>query len=49
VTINIPGNTPFEAPKTGASGTSAMVFGGLLSSGLVLWRKRREIMSLILA
>ncbi len=49
VTINIPGNTPFEAPKTGASGTSAMVFGGLLSSGLMLWRKRREIMSLILA
>jgi uncharacterized repeat protein (TIGR01451 family)/LPXTG-motif cell wall-anchored protein len=47
VTVTIPGGTTFVAPKTGSSATSAAVFAGLLTSGFVAYRKRRQIMSFI--
>ena len=49
VTVTVPGfsSIPFIAPKTGSSGTSAAVFAGLLTSGFVAFRKRRELMNLI--
>ncbi|MCC7356221.1 MAG: DUF11 domain-containing protein [Candidatus Doudnabacteria bacterium] len=49
VTVNVPGTSTFVAPKTGSSGTSAAVFAGLLTSGFVLYRKRQQLFSFILA
>jgi uncharacterized repeat protein (TIGR01451 family)/fimbrial isopeptide formation D2 family protein len=49
IVINIPGKTVFEAPKTGAAGTSAAVFAGLFTSGFVIFRKRAALLKLILA
>ena len=49
VTVNVPGTSTFVAPKTGSSGTSAAVFAGLLTSGFVLYRKRQQLLSLVLA
>lgn len=49
VTVNVPGTSTFVAPKTGSSGTSAAVFAGLITSGFVLYRKRQQLLSLILA
>ncbi len=49
VTVNVPGTSTYVAPKTGNSGTSAAVFAGLLTSGFVLYRKREQLLSLILA
>ncbi len=50
VTINVgsvQGEAIFIAPKTGAAGTSAAVFAGLLTSGFVAFRKRRSLLKLI--
>jgi LPXTG-motif cell wall-anchored protein len=49
VTVTVPGfsSIPFIAPKTGSSGTSAAVFAGLLTSGFVAFRKRRQLLNLI--
>ncbi len=52
VTINIgaaQGVATFVAPRTGASGESAAVFGGLLAGGFALLRYRRALYSLIFA
>lgn len=49
IVINIPGKEVFEAPKTGAAGTSAAVFAGLITSGFVLLRKGRAIVKFISA
>jgi uncharacterized repeat protein (TIGR01451 family) len=49
IVINIPGTTVFEAPKTGAAGTSAAVFAGLITSGFIAFKKRSALLKLILA
>jgi LPXTG-motif cell wall-anchored protein len=52
VTVNIgsaPGVVTYTAPKTGAAETSAVVFAGLVTSGFVLFRKRRQLMNFIFA
>jgi uncharacterized repeat protein (TIGR01451 family)/fimbrial isopeptide formation D2 family protein len=49
VVINVPGNVVFEAPKTGAAGTSAAVFAGLITAGFVTLRKGRSILKFIFA
>jgi uncharacterized repeat protein (TIGR01451 family)/LPXTG-motif cell wall-anchored protein len=49
VTVNVPGKAVYIAPKTGSSGMSAVVFAGLLTSGFVAVRKRRQLMGMIFA
>ncbi len=49
VVVDVPGKTGFIAPKTGSSGVSATVFAGLLTSGFVAFRKRRQLQNLIFA
>lgn len=49
VIINVPGKTVYEAPKTGAAGTSAVVFAGLLTAGAVLVRRGKDIFGFIFA
>lgn len=49
VVINIPGKQVFEAPKTGAAGTSAAVFAGLITAGFVVLRNGRSIVKFISA
>ncbi len=49
VTINIPGNIVYEAPKTGAAATSAAVFAGLLTAGAVVVRRGKDILGFIFA
>ncbi len=49
VVINIPGKVIHQAPKTGAAGTSAAVFAGLLTAGFVTLRKSRSILNFIKA
>lgn len=50
VTINVGsvlGESIFVAPKTGASGTSAGIFAGLVTAGFVAFRKRQWLSKLI--
>jgi uncharacterized repeat protein (TIGR01451 family)/fimbrial isopeptide formation D2 family protein/LPXTG-motif cell wall-anchored protein len=50
VTVNVgsvQGVATFVAPKTGAAGTSAAVFAGLITAGFLGFRKRRELKKLI--
>lgn len=49
VTVTVPGTTVLVPPKTGSAGTSAAVFAGLFTTGFVVFKKRRQLMSLILA
>ncbi len=49
VVINVHGTRVYQAPKTGAAGTSAAVFAGLVTAGFVLVRKRKGILSFIFA
>lgn len=49
VIINVPGERVYEAPTTGAAGASAAGFAGLVTSGFVLVRNRRNIFKLIFA
>ncbi len=49
VTITIPGNIVYEAPKTGAAATSAAVFAGLLTAGAVVVRRGKDIFNFIFA
>ncbi len=49
IVINIPGKQVFEAPKTGAAGTSAAVFAGLITAGVAVLRKGRSIVKFISA
>jgi LPXTG-motif cell wall-anchored protein len=46
---SMPGVATPVAPKTGSAATSAAIFAGLMTSGFVVYRKRREVMNLILA
>lgn len=47
VVINVPGKVIYNAPKTGAAGTSAAAFAGLVTAGFVVARKRGSIMKFI--
>lgn len=49
VIIKVPGKIVYEAPKTGAAGTSAGIFAGLLTAGFVIARKRDSILKFIFA
>lgn len=49
IVINVPGTIVYEAPKTGAAGTSAVAFAGLVTAGFVVARKRKSIFKLIFA
>ncbi len=49
VTINIPGKTVFEAPKTGTAATSAGVFAGLITMAFVAVRRGKDILNYIFA
>ncbi len=48
IVINVPGKTVYEAPTTGAAGTSAGIFAGLLTAGFVIARKRDSILKFVL-
>jgi uncharacterized repeat protein (TIGR01451 family)/fimbrial isopeptide formation D2 family protein len=50
VVINVPGNIVYEAPKTGvagAAGVSAVAFAGLLTAGVAVVRRGRDILKFI--
>jgi uncharacterized repeat protein (TIGR01451 family) len=49
VTINIPGNIVFVAPRTGVDGVSATAFAGFLVMGFAAVMKRKALLSLLLA
>lgn len=49
IVIKVPGKTVYEAPKTGAAGTSAAAFAGLVTAGFVVARKRDSILKFIFA
>jgi uncharacterized repeat protein (TIGR01451 family) len=49
IVINVPGKIVYEAPKTGAAGTSAVAFAGLVTAGFVIARKRGSILKFIFA
>lgn len=49
VVINVPGTVVYTAPQTGAAGTSAVAFAGLLTAGFVIARKRGSILKFIFA
>ncbi len=49
IVINVPGKIVFVPPVTGAAGTSAGIFAGLLTAGFVVVRKRDSILKFILA
>ncbi len=49
IVINVPGIVVYQAPKTGAAGTSAGIFAGLLTAGFVVARKRGSILKFIFA
>lgn len=47
IVINVPGNVIFVPPVTGAAGTSAAAFAGLITAGFVIARKRGSILKFI--
>lgn len=47
VMITVPGEKVYEAPKTGAAGTTAAGFAGLVTAGIVALRNRRWLYSQI--
>jgi uncharacterized repeat protein (TIGR01451 family) len=47
VSITIPGQTQFVAPKTGSGTTSAITFSGIMTAGFMIWRKRKTLFDLI--
>lgn len=47
IVINVPGEKVYHAPKTGAAGTSAVTFAGLVTAGFVVLRKRNSILKFI--
>ncbi len=49
IVINVPGKVVYQAPKTGAAGTSAATFAGLVTAGFVVMRKRGSILKFIFA
>jgi uncharacterized repeat protein (TIGR01451 family) len=49
IVINVPGQVIYQAPKTGAAGTSAAAFAGLITAGFVVARKRGSILKFIFA
>lgn len=49
IVINVPGQVVYQAPKTGAAGTSAAAFAGLITAGFVVARKRGSILKFIFA
>ncbi len=49
IVINIPGEKIYEAPKTGAAGTAAASFAGLITAGAVAFRNRRSLYKAIFA
>jgi uncharacterized repeat protein (TIGR01451 family) len=49
VVIRVPGKIIYQAPTTGAAGTSAVVFAGLVTAGFVVLRKRNSLAKLIFA
>lgn len=49
VIVNVPGGTIYHAPTTGAAGTSAVAFAGLLTAGFVAVVKRNALLKLIFA
>lgn len=49
IVINVPGEKVYQAPKTGAAGTSAVTFAGLVTAGFVVMRKRNSIFKFIFA
>ncbi len=49
VVINVPGKIVYQAPTTGAAGTSAAAFAGLVTAGFVIARKRGSILKFIFA
>ncbi len=49
IVINVPGNKVYVPPVTGAAGTSAAAFAGLVTAGFVVARKRNSILKFIFA
>lgn len=49
ILINVPGDTIYVPPVTGAAGTSAVAFAGLVTAGFVVARKRNSIFKFIFA
>ncbi len=49
VVITVPGQTIYEAPKTGSAATSAAVFAGLVTAGAVAVRRGKDILGFIFA
>jgi uncharacterized repeat protein (TIGR01451 family) len=49
VIVNVPGTYVYVAPTTGAAGTSAAAFAGLLTVGFIAFRKRTSIFKFISA
>ncbi len=49
IVINVPGKAVYHAPSTGAAGTSAAAFAGLVTAGFVIARKRDSILKFIFA
>jgi uncharacterized repeat protein (TIGR01451 family) len=49
VIITVPGEKVYQAPTTGAAGTSAAAFAGLVTAGFVLVRNRGSLLKFLLA
>lgn len=49
IVINVPGNVIYVPPTTGAAGTSAVAFAGMITAGFVIARKRNSILKFIFA
>ena len=47
IVLNVPGKVVYTAPKTGAAGTSAAAFAGLVTAGFVVARKRGSILKFL--
>lgn len=47
VVVYIPGQLTYKAPKTGVDSNSAFAFGGLVTAGFALFRKRQLVMKAI--
>jgi uncharacterized repeat protein (TIGR01451 family)/LPXTG-motif cell wall-anchored protein len=47
IQIMVPGKTIFVAPKTGSDAMSVALFAGLVTSGYVVFRKRKNLMNFI--